>query len=83
MSEEQSTCIFDPEIGCNVRKELQRKTDMSALMDRVLKPDRSSHDMAPLMQLMEKMGGAFSNDFSVLPRFCDLCLKNSLREDKQ
>ena len=80
MSEEVPVCIFDPEIECNVRKELKEKADVSALMDKVLSPDSSSMDMGPLLPLMEKMGRAFSDDLSVLPRFCELCLKHCLRK---
>ena len=70
-------CIFDAKITCNVRKELQEQADVSALMDKVLTPDSSSRGgMGPLGPLMEKMGRAFSNDISVLPRFCEICLKH-------
>jgi len=78
--EETPMCIFDVKIACNVRRELQRKADVSALMDKVLSPSSSSSNMGPLLPLMEKMGRALSNDFSVLPRFCELCLKNNLRK---
>ena len=81
--EETSMCIFDVKIECNVRTEIQKKADMSALMDKWLTPDSSSPSMGPLLQLMEKMGGAFSNDFSVLPRFCEICLKYDLRLIKE
>ena len=80
MSEEVLVCIFDLEIECNVRKELQEKNDMSALMDKVLTPETSSMGgMGPLGPLMEKMGRVFSDDLSILPRFCELCLRHSLR----
>lgn len=79
MSEEEiPTCIFDAEILCSVRKELQKESDMSALMDRVLKPDSSSNNTAPYLQFMDKMGRALSKDFTVLPRFCEICLKYKL-----
>ena len=80
--EEITMCIFDGENPCNVRKELQEKNDVSDLMDKVLTPDSSPMNMGPLGPIMEKMGRAFSDDLSVLPRFCDLCLKHSLRKVK-
>ena len=81
--EEKPMCIFDAETPCNVRKELQEKNDMSALMDKVLTPESSPMEgMGPLGPLMEKMGRAFSDDLSVLPRFCDICLKHGLRKVK-
>lgn len=78
--EEKPMCVFDGETPCNVRKELKEKADVSTLMDKVLSPEGS---MGPMGPLLEKMGRAFSDDLSVLPRFCEICLKHGLRVSKR
>jgi len=73
---ENKKCVFEPSKDCTVRTEIQESQNIKGQLDRWLSPENKSSDQSKLFeQMMGPLKSIFSDELSVLPKFCELCLK--------